>query len=171
MKSILAFAIIGAVMYVCGIGEKQSSEAPPTNAAAPVKSKPDKDAVKAELVKIEEEMTQAALNGDITLLARNTTDDFKLTGVDGKVQDKNEALADVKKEKNIKSWSITDADLMSFSDDSAVLSYTQNVTLNRPVRRSLDDKIRTADDDTEMIEGQQPTGAQAPSPATPVPPA
>ena len=129
MKSILAFAIIGAVMYICGIGDKQSSETPPSNAAAPVKAKPDKDAVKAELVKIEEEMTQAALNGDITLLARNTTDDFKLTGVDGKVQDKNEALADVKKEKNIKSWSITDAELMSFSDDSAVLSYTQNVTL------------------------------------------
>lgn len=131
MKSFLAFAILGAVMYICGIGEDTSKTVETTQ--PPAKSTPtqkaDKEAVKAELVKLEEEMTQAAMNGDITLLAKNTTDDFKLTGVDGKVQDKNEALADVKKEKNIKAWSITDAELMSFSDDSAVLSYTQNVTL------------------------------------------
>lgn len=134
MKSILAFVILAAIMYICGIGEKQGGEMTPSNTAqAPAKStqspKTDKGAVKAELVKLEEDMTQAALNGDITLLAKNTTDDFKLTGVDGKVQDKNEALADVKKEKNIKAWTITDTDLLSFSDDSAVLSYTQNVTL------------------------------------------
>jgi hypothetical protein len=133
MKSFLAFAILGAVMYVCGIGDntKQTETTPSNTATAPAKStqKTDKESVKAELVKLEEDMTQAALNGDITLLAKNTTDDFKLTGVDGKVQDKNEALADVKKEKNIKTWSITDPELMSFSDDSAVLAYTQNVTL------------------------------------------
>ena len=41
----------------------------------------------------------------------------------------NEALADVKKEKNIRAFSITDADLLSFSEDSAVLRYNQNVTL------------------------------------------
>src|SRR5258706_11861044 len=132
MKSILAFAILAAVMYVCGIGEKQTGETPPSNTSAAkstTSSKPDKESVKAELLKLEEDMTQAALNGDITLLAKNTTDDFKLTGVDGKVQDKNEALAHVKQEKKTKAFSITDADLVSFSEDSAVLSYTQNVTL------------------------------------------
>ncbi|HEX3100732.1 MAG TPA: nuclear transport factor 2 family protein [Pyrinomonadaceae bacterium] len=128
MKSLLAFAILGAVMYVCGIGDTAKQTETPSN-QAPVKQKADKESVKAELVKIEEDVTQAALNGDITLLVKNTTDDFKLTGLDGKVQDKNEALADVKKEKRIKSWSITDAELLSFSDDSAVLAYTQNVTL------------------------------------------
>lgn len=130
MKSFLVFAILGAVMYVCGIGDTAKQTETPSNAAqAPAKQKPDKESVKAELVKLEEDVTQGALNGDITLLVKNTTDDFKLTGIDGKVQDKNEALADVKKEKNIKSWSITDAELLSFSDDSAVLAYTQNVTL------------------------------------------
>lgn len=132
MKSTLAFFILAAVMYVCGIGEnsKPSSETIPSNTAT-VKSTPklDKEAIKAELVKLEEELTQAAMNGDITLLAKSTTDDFKLTDVDGKVQDKNEALADVKKEKGIKAWSITDAELLSFSEDSAVLAYTQNITL------------------------------------------
>lgn len=132
MKSTLAFFILAAVMYVCGIGEntKPSSETTPSNtAAAKATPKLDKEAIKAELVKLEEELTQAAMNGDITLLAKSTTDDFKLTDVDGKVQDKNEALADVKKEKGIKAWSITDAELLSFSEDSAVLAYTQNITL------------------------------------------
>lgn len=131
MKSTLAFLILAAVMYVCGIGEKRSGEATPSNIAqAPIRSaKPDKEALLSELVKMENEMTQAALDGDITLLAKNTTDDFELTGVDGKVQNKNEALADIKKEKNIKSFSITDAEILSFSEDSAVLRYTQKVTL------------------------------------------
>jgi hypothetical protein len=132
MRSILAFAILAA-MSLCGLADKlkQSESTSPNTAAntAPAPKKADKESVKAELVKIDEEMTQAAMDGDITLLARNTTDDFKLTGVDGKVQDKNEALADVKKEKKIKAFSITDPELLSFSDDSAVLSYTLNVTL------------------------------------------
>lgn len=138
MKSILAFAILAAVMYLCGFGDKpkQGGDPAPSNTIqtqAPSKPSPspspDKQAVQNELVKMENDMTQAALNGDITLLARNTTDDFELTGVDGKVQNKNEALADVKKEKNIRSWTITDPELLSFSEDSAVLRYTQNVTL------------------------------------------
>ena len=138
MKSILAFAILAAVMYVCGFDNaaKQSGESTPSNTAqipAPVKASPsptaDKLSLRNELVKLENDMTQAALNGDITLLARNTTDDFELTGVDGKVQNKNEALADVKKEKNIKSWTLTEPELLSFSEDSAVLRYIQNVTL------------------------------------------
>lgn len=65
--------------------------------------------------------------GDITLIAKNTTDDFDLTDPDGKVQNKNHALADVKEEKNIKSWTITDAELVSASEDSAVLKYVLGV--------------------------------------------
>ena len=82
-----------------------------------------------ELVKLEKEITEGVMNGDITLIAKYTTDDFELTGVDGKVQNKNEALADIKKEKNVKSVTITDPDLLSFSEDSAVLRYTQAIKL------------------------------------------
>ena len=129
MKSILAFVILAAVMYICGIGDTpKQSETSPSN-AAPAPKKVDKESLQSELVKLENDITQAALNGDITLLVKNTTDDFELTGVNGKVQNKNEALADVKKEKNIRSFSISDAELLSFSDDTAVLRYTQNVTL------------------------------------------
>src|SRR6188768_965761 len=122
MRSLLAFAILAAAMYVCGISDKPDSETGASN-AAPVRApaKPDKESVKRELLQMEEEMTDAAMKGDITLLVKNTTDDFKLTGVDGKVQTKNE--------KDLKAFSITDADLLSFSDDSAVMSYTLNLTL------------------------------------------
>ena len=132
MRALLAMAIVAA-MSLCGILDKMKQGGETTsnsNTAQPAaKSTPSKEAVKAELVKMEEEMSQAAMDGDITLLAKNTTDDFKITNLDGKVQNKNEALADVKKEKSIKAFSITDADLLSYSDDAAVLSYTQNVTL------------------------------------------
>ena len=130
MRALMAMAIVAA-MSLCGILDKmkQGETTSNSNAAQPAaKSTPSKEAVKAELVKMEEEMSQAAMDGDITLLAKNTTDDFKITNFDGKIQNKNEALADVKKEKNLKAFSITDADLLSFSDDAAVLSYTQNIT-------------------------------------------
>ncbi|MEO7539567.1 MAG: nuclear transport factor 2 family protein [Pyrinomonadaceae bacterium] len=131
MRATLAFAILAAVMYICGISDtsKQTSEDAQSNAVAKAPAKPDKETVKRELLQMEEEVTDGAMKGDITLLAKNTTDDFKLTGVDGKVQTKNEALADVKKEKDIKAFSITDAELLSFSDESAVMSYTLNLTL------------------------------------------
>lgn len=136
MKSIFAFAILAAVMYVCGLGEnsKQSGETPPSNTAqAPAKSSPspkaDKEAVLLELVKLEKDITQGAYDGDITLLANNTTDDFELTGVDGKVQNKNQALADVKKETKIKSWTMDKIELVSYNEDTAVVRYIQIVTL------------------------------------------
>jgi hypothetical protein len=130
MRALLAVAILAA-MSLCGLLNKAGQDQAPANTTQAPKStpKPDKESVKAELLKIEEDMTQAAMDGDITLLVRNTTDDFKLTGVDGKVQNKNEALADVKKEKTLRNFSITDSELQSFSDDSAVMVYTLNVTL------------------------------------------
>ena len=92
MKSILAFAFLAAVMYVCGLeksdsGVSNTAQAPAKSSPAPAAT-PNKQALTDELVKLEKEITEAALNGDITLLARSTTDDFELTGVDGKVQNK-----------------------------------------------------------------------------------
>ena len=63
------------------------------------------------------------------MLVKNTTDDFELTGVDGKVQNKNQALADVKKETRVKSWKMEKMELVSHDDNSAVMQYTQIVTL------------------------------------------
>ncbi|MBP6002733.1 MAG: nuclear transport factor 2 family protein [Pyrinomonadaceae bacterium] len=137
MKSIPAFAILAMVMYVCGIGEstKQGGESPSNTASVPAKSSPtpekkdDKETVLLELVKLEKDLTQAAFDGDITMLANNTTDDFELTGVDGKVQNKNQALADIKKETTIKSWKMEDIELVSHDEKTAVVRYIQVVTL------------------------------------------
>src|SRR5580765_4628983 len=127
MKSILAFAILAAVMYVCGISDKQT-ETTPSNAAAPqTKSTPDKQALLSELMQLEKDITNAAVQGDISLLTSRATDDFQITNYDGKVQTKNEALADVKKESNIKDVLISDGELLSFSEDSAVLKYIEVV--------------------------------------------
>ena len=122
----MAFAILAA-MSLCGQLNKSTQDQPPANVSQ-AKPTPDKESVKAELLKIEERLLQAAVDGDISELSKSTTDDFKLTGIDGKVQTKNEALAEVKKEKYIKNFSITDPDLQSFSEDSAVLAYTVNIT-------------------------------------------
>ena len=129
MRSLLAFGLIAAVMWVCGLGDKQTSEPPANAAQAPAKAKPDKTEVLAELVVIEKQIVEASLNGDITLLARFTTDDFELTDVDGKRQNKNQALADVKVEKGFRTLTITEPELMSFTDTTAVMKYVLKVVM------------------------------------------
>ncbi len=130
MRSLLALAIIGAVMYVCGIdSNSRQTETPANLTQTRVDPKKDRETLMAELVTLAKEIAEASVNGDITLIARNTTDDFELTRIDGKVQNKNEALADVKQEKTIKSWSLDDPELVSFSEDAAVLRYTISLKL------------------------------------------
>ena len=129
MKLLLPFALIAAVWSFCGLGDKKDpapTVKPPANVA--VKPAQDRDAVKKELVSLANEISTAAKDGDITFLAEITTDDFKLTDVDGKVSNKNKALADVKEEKIIKSFDITEEKLVSLDEMSAVLSYTLKVT-------------------------------------------
>ncbi len=136
MKILALLGLLAAAMTFCNLSEKltkgtdsgpSNSSQPPSNAAT--KPAPDRESVKNELVKIENDMADAAVEGDITMLSKNTTDDFEQIGVDGKVQNKNEALADVKKEKSIKSWSITEAELVSVTEDSAVLKYVLSLKL------------------------------------------
>ncbi len=83
----------------------------------------------SDLTDLSKSIAQASVDGDITFIAKNITDEFELTTVDGKQQNKNEALADVKKERTIRSFSYSDEELTSFSDDSATLNYTLTVRL------------------------------------------
>jgi hypothetical protein len=130
MRSIFAFAILAAVMYVCGLGDTDRRDTGVSN-AGPARSEPkqSKESLTAEFLGLARQMSDASVDGDITYLAKYTTDDFELTRVDGKVQNKNEALADVKKERTIRSYTLTDEEVLSFSDDSAVFRYTINITL------------------------------------------
>jgi hypothetical protein len=137
MRSIALLGLLTAVMTFCNLTEKlapagsspqspNSGQPAANNASKPA---PDRESVKNELLKLANDIADAAVEGDITMLSKNTTDDFEQIGVDGKVQNKNQALADVKRERAIKNWSITEADLLSFSDDSAVLKYVLSLTL------------------------------------------
>jgi len=91
----------------------------------------------SELMQLEKDITNAAVQGDISLLASRATDDFQITNYDGKVQTKNEALADVKKESNIKDVLISDGELLSFSEDSAVLKYIEVVRAKNGAQAKL----------------------------------
>jgi hypothetical protein len=130
MRSLLAFAVLAAVMYVCGIGETKEPVTPASNTETSRSTpKPDRESLMREFLAFEKEFAKATFEGDISFLSNHLSDDFELTRIDGKVQNKNEALADVKKEKVVKSWSIDDPDLVSFTDDTAVMRYTFNLKL------------------------------------------
>lgn len=135
MKMLAIFAVLGFAATFCGLGQKlgappqsgQTNQSQPAN-AAPVKAQ-DRDSVKDDLVRLINDIAQASVDGDITKLTKVTTDDFELTDVNGKVQNKNEALADVKKEKSIKSWNITETELTTLTDDTAAMKYLLSLTL------------------------------------------
>jgi hypothetical protein len=126
MKSILAVATLIAMLSLCNLTEKSPVATPSPEKASSAAL--DREAVLAELMKIEYEMTTASLNGDISTLAPHIADDFSVTGFDGKIQNKNQLLAATKPDRITKSWKITDAQLVSLDADSAVLSYVQSQT-------------------------------------------
>jgi hypothetical protein len=127
MKSILAVATLMAMLSLCNLSEKLKPEAKPSP-DKPATVSTDRNAVLAELLKIEREITQASLNGDLSTLATYIADDYSGSGVDGRSQNKNQLLASTKPDKITKSWTITDAQLVSLDDESAVLNYVQSQT-------------------------------------------
>lgn len=143
MKILLPFALLAFVWTFCGLGDKleksPTGDKPASNQA--VKPAQDRNAVKKELVSLANDISTAAKDGDITFLAEITTDDFQLTDIDGRVQNKNKALADVKEEKGIRSFDISDENLVSLDETSAVLSYTLKVT----ARNGRSAKAKTTD--------------------------
>ena len=131
MKSILTFAVLFAALSLCNLTDKSKPDAN-SNASNPqAASSPGIDRVELtiELMRLENELTTAAFNGDISTLANYIADDFSGTGVDGVTQNKNELLGSIKPDKVTKSWKITDGELVSATEDSAVLTYIQNQTL------------------------------------------
>jgi hypothetical protein len=126
MKPILAIATLMAALSLCNLSDKLKPEAKPSP-DKPTTAATDRGAVLAELLTIEKIMTDASLNGDIATLAPYIADDYSGAGIDGRSQSKNQLLASTKLEKNIKSWTITEAQLVSLDNESAVLNYLQTV--------------------------------------------
>lgn len=136
MKSILTLAFLAAILSLCNLTDKSKPEAnansqntrstETSNSSDPAT---DRVAVTVELMKLEYELTTASFNGDISTLASFMTDDYSGTSVDGSTQNKNQVLASIKPDKMTKSWKISDGELVSLGDDTAVLTYIQSQTL------------------------------------------
>jgi len=140
MKSVIALTALMAMLSLCNLTDKsketnnsspsdqKNSQAP---AAEPQKSDPQSEraALTVELMKIEYTITTASYAGDISTLASYVADDYSGTTADGTTQNKNQLLASTKPDKVTKSWKITDGQVVSSNEDSAVLNYTQQQTL------------------------------------------
>lgn len=136
MKSLLAVALVFVALSLCNLTDKSKPDAnanapaQPATANAPAADpQADRAALTVELMKLEYELTTASFNGDISTLASYIADDYSGTGADGVTQNKNQLLSSVKPDKVTKSWKITDGELVSATEDSAVLSYIQSQTL------------------------------------------
>jgi hypothetical protein len=132
MKSISAVALLVAVFSLCNLSDKMkpdpgSSPSPETSNSNSAAN--DRVAVLVELMKIEDVVTNASFNGDISTLAQYIADDYSGTGADGVTQNKNQVLAATKRDTNTRSWKISDGELVSLDDDRAVLTYIQSQTL------------------------------------------
>jgi hypothetical protein len=130
MKAILAGMVFLAALSLCNLSEKMKSGGNSnTQRETNTNTAPDKESLTVELMKIEGEITTASFKGDISTLANYIADDYSGTDAGGKTQNKNQVLAATKPDKMTKSWKITDGQLSSFSEDSAVLTYVQSQTL------------------------------------------
>ena len=133
MNSILAAALLIAMLSLCNLADKTKTEDNSNSRNAEKQntnsSGADREAVTVELLKLEYELTSASINGDISALAPHIAENYVGTGADGKTQDKNQLLASTKRDTMTKSWKITEAKLVSLSGDSAVLTYIQEQTL------------------------------------------
>jgi len=135
MKSILTLAVLFAALSLCNLTDKSKRDANSnanegvSNSSTPANSEIDRVALTIDLMKLENQLTTAAFAGDISTLANYVADDYSGTGVDGKTQNKNQLLASIEPDKVTKSWKITDGELVSADESSAVLTYIQNQTL------------------------------------------
>ena len=129
MKSILTIVGLILLLSLCNLSEKLKPAANSnTGQNTGTEKQPpamDREAVISELMRLENEITTAGFNGDISVLARNMADNYVGTLADGSTQTKNQVLASTRPDKTTKSWAITDPQLVSLSEDSATLSYIQ----------------------------------------------
>jgi len=135
MKSILTLAVLFAALSLCNLTDKSKRDANAnanegvSNSSTPANSEIDRVALTIELMKLENQLTMAAFAGGLSTLASYLDDDYLGTTADGKSQNKNQLLSSTEPDKVTKSWKITDGELVSATENSAVLTYIQTQTL------------------------------------------
>jgi hypothetical protein len=157
----LALSFLAAVFLLCGqlgdLGRSSGGQQPPAANQQPAKPAFDRQAVKVELTTLAQRIMNAAQQGDVSYLAKVTTEDFESTDVDGRTQTKNKALAEVKEEKAIRSLDISDAELQSADETAAVLQYVLRVTAKngRSIRARVTDNYVRDDGEWKLRRQQQ----------------
>ena len=150
MNSIPAAVLLIAILSLCNLTDKSK---PATNSTASNTNSTEKgnkaagpdhpnqsnsnsnnpakerEALKVELMKIEYDVTTASFAGDTSTLAAYVADDYTGSGVDGRTQNKKQLLAATKPDRVTKDWRITDGEVVSSTEDLAVLAYIQTQTL------------------------------------------
>ena len=143
MKSILAITLLIATLSLCNLADKSRpvadsspadkskpvADSAPSNANTAQHHEVDREALTVELMKIEYDLTTASFKGDISTLAALMADDYLGTSADGSTQNKNQLLATIRPDKTTRDWKITDGQLVSANEDTAVLNYIQHQTL------------------------------------------
>jgi len=151
MKSTLAITLLIATLSLCNLADKSkpAADSSPADKSASVPSNAntaqshsggsnadtaqrrevDREALTVELMKIEYDLTTASFKGDISTLAALMADDYLGTNADGSTQNKNQVLSTIKPDKVTRNWKITDGQLVSATEDTAVLNYIQQQTL------------------------------------------
>jgi hypothetical protein len=143
MKSIFAITFLIATLSLCNLADKSKPDAEsgpsnansaqdhsgPSNANRVQSREVDREALTVELMKLEYNLTTASFKGDISTLADLMADDYLGTSADGSTQNKNQVLSTIKPDRVTKDWKITDGQLVSATEDTAVLNYIQQQTL------------------------------------------
>ena len=98
MRLIFAFIPLAIAFSFCNLANGGRTSVPQeqrplaNQTSSTPKRSVDREALKNELLSIANNMAEASKDGDISFLAQNTTDDFELTDVQGKVQNKNKGF-------------------------------------------------------------------------------
>jgi len=153
MNTFAAPTLLVFVLAFCSLPNERSStsgtDANDRNQPANSISSGDlgREGTRNELLRLINEIADASVEGNKELLNDLTTEDFQLTDVEGRVLNKQRALAEVKKETSIKSFVITEAELGSLTEDSALMTFliTLTGTNGRIVRARVTDTFSKTD--------------------------
>lgn len=157
MKLLAAPAVLFVMLSFCTLTDKNGTNSQKVS-DSPAVSTGDREATKNELLRLINDVADAAVKGDRSLLTASTTEDFQLIDSEGRVLDKKQALAEVKKENSITSWTITEAELTTLTDDTAAMKFliTINGANGRTVRARVTDTF-AREDGRWLLKSEQQT--------------
>jgi hypothetical protein len=140
MKLVFPAALLAVTLSLCNLTEKfkgTNSNQPNSGSLANTNTpnsnpQADNDAVLKELTELENKWKAASARGDLATLQEVFADEFKNADENGKSYNKAEWISVFKRgNPTLKSWTISDAKLVSFGDGTATMTLTVDLTYTR----------------------------------------